>query len=118
MLGQNINNFVGAAFAGKTTDEQAQADACRLLGIPVGVGYETVMGRLSPRSRRPLERSQEPRELIFRDGIGGDGGRGGTERIRIDFANYSGLSAALDTTADPSKRRSLRVVSDGTEGVA
>lgn len=118
VLGQNINNFVGAAFVGKTTDEQAQADACRLLGLPVGVGYETVMGRLSPRSRRSHERNQEPREFIFRDGMGGDGGRGGIEKIRIDFTNHPGLSAALDTTADPTKRRSLRVVSDGTEGVA
>jgi hypothetical protein len=117
VLGQNINNFVGAAFVGKTTDEQAQADACRLLGLPVGVGYEAVMGRLSPRSRRSHERNQEPREFIFRDGMGGDGGRGGIEKIRIDFTNHPGLSAALDTTADPTKRRSLQLV-EGAEVVA
>jgi len=118
VLGQNINNFVGAAFVGKTTDEQAQADACRLLGLPVGVGYEAVMGRLSPRSRRSHERNQEPREFIFRDGMGGDGGRGGIEKIRIDFTNHPGLSAALDTTADPTKRRALQLVDEGTEVVA
>ncbi len=118
VLGQNINNFVGAAFVGKTTDEQAQADACRLLGLPVGVGYETVMGRLSPRPRRSHQRNQEPREFIFRDGMGGDGGRGGIEKIRIDFTDHPGLSAALDTTADPTKRRSLRVLDGDAEGVA
>ena len=89
-----------------------------LLGLPVGVGYEAVMGRLSPRSRRSNERNQDPREFIFRDGMGGDGGRGGIEKIRIDFTNHPGLSAALDTTADPTKRRSLQLVDDGAEGVA
>ena len=52
VIGQNINNFVGAAFVGKTTDEEAQAHNCRLLGLPVGVGYEAEFAKLSRRSRR------------------------------------------------------------------
>ncbi len=49
---------------------------------------------------------------------GGDGGRGGSEKIRIAFTNHPGLSAALDTPADPTKRRSLQLVDDGAAGVA
>jgi len=111
VLGQNINNFVGAAFVGKTTDSDAQKENCRLLGLPTGVGYEETFGRLSMRSRRSMV-TGTPREFIFRDGMGGDGGRGGVERIRVDFTNHEGLSAALNTTADPTKRRALQVAED------
>jgi hypothetical protein len=120
VIGQQINNFVGAAFVGKTTDEEAQRENCRLLGLPTGVGYETVFGQLSMRSRRSMTQGT-PREFIFRDGMGGDGGRGGIERIRVDFTNHPALSAALNTTADPTKRRALRTTEDEareTEGAA
>ncbi len=109
VIGQNINNFVGAAFVGKTTDATAQEENCRLLGLPTGSGYEPLFGRLSQRSRRSME-TGTPREFIFRDGMGGDNGRGGIERIRIDYTNHQRLSAALNTTADPTKRRSLQAV--------
>lgn len=118
VIGQNINNFVGAAFVGKTTDEEAQAADCRLLGLPVGAGYEPIFGRLSQRSRRATA-TGTPREFIFRDGMGGENGRGGIERIRVDFSNHPALTAALNTTADPSQRRALQLVQDDDEeGIA
>ncbi len=115
VIGQNINNFVGAAFVGKTTDEEAQAHNCRLLGLPAGVGYETEFAKLSRRSRRS-EITGTPREFIFRDGMGGEDGKGGVEKIRVDYSNHERLIAALNTTADPSKRRALELVAE--EGAA
>lgn len=107
VIGQDINNFVGAAFVGKTTDAAAQEANCRLLKLPTGMGYESVFGGLSKRRRRSAERGT-PREFIFRDGMGGDDGRGGIEKIRIDYTNHELLSAALDSTADPARRRAAR----------
>lgn len=115
VIGQNINNFVGAAFVGKTTDEEAQAHNCRLLGLPAGVGYEAEFAKLSRRSRRS-EITGTPREFIFRDGMGGEDGKGGVEKIRVDYSNHERLIAALNTTADPSKRRALKLVAE--EGAA
>lgn len=115
VIGQNINNFVGAAFVGKTTDEEAQAHNCRLLGLPAGVGYEAEFAKLSRRSRRS-EITGTPREFIFRDGMGGEDGKGGVEKIRVDYSNHERLIAALNTTADPSKRRALELVAE--EGAA
>ncbi len=115
VIGQNINNFVGAAFVGKTTDEEAQAHNCRLLGLPVGVGYEAEFAKLSRRSRRS-EITGTPREFIFRDGMGGEDGKGGVEKIRVDYSNHERLTVALNTTADPSKRRALELVAE--EGAA
>lgn len=109
VIGQNINNFVGAAFVGKTTDDEAQAHNCRLLGLPTGVGYEAEFATLSRRSRRS-EATGTPREFIFRDGMGGEDGKGGVEKIRIDYSNHERLTAALNTTADPAKRRALELV--------
>ncbi|QHT54723.1 ATPase [Cellulomonas sp. H30R-01] len=115
VIGQNINNFIGAAFVGKTTDEEAQVHNCRLLGLPAGVGYEAEFAKLSRRSRRS-EITGTPREFIFRDGMGGEDGKGGVEKIRVDYSNHERLIAALNTTADPSKRRALELVAE--EGAA
>ncbi|MFI2102910.1 ATP-binding protein [Isoptericola sp. NPDC019693] len=119
VIGQNINNFVGAAFVGKTTDEEAQEHNCRLLGLPTGVGYEAEFSKLSRRSRRS-ETTGAPREFIFRDGMGGEDGKGGVEKIRVDYSNHERLTAALNTTADPTKRRALELVDQGSaeEGAA
>jgi len=111
VLGQNINNHVGSAFVGKTIAEKDQSANCELLGLPVGVGYESVFGRLSMKSRRSTERGT-PREFIFKDGMGGEGGRGGMERIRVDFSNHPDLLAALDSTSDPDKRRSVQAAEE------
>lgn len=108
ILGQdNINNFVGAAFVGRTRDEAAQKDALALLGKPQGVGYEQILSRLSP---KPRDGSSLPyREFIYSDGLGGPDGQGGMEKIRVSLQHHPELFAALNTTADSKKAaRALR----------
>ena len=101
----NVNNFVGAALVGRTQDLEAQRDALKLLGKPEGIGYEEILGNLSPRGRRSEERLGY-REFIYRDGLGGEGGRGGMERIRVSLKHHPELFEALNTTASPDQRAS------------
>jgi len=126
VLGADINNFVGAAFVGRTQSEDAQRDALKLLGKPEGVGYEEILGQLSSRRRRDEERLGY-RQFIYRDGLGGSGGGGGMEKIRVTLGHHPELDEALNTTADPRKRiRAMEqeaatgstAASDGAEGVA
>lgn len=118
VLGEkSINNFAGAAFVGRTADEQSQKDALKLLGKPEGVGYEERLGNLSRRRRSGDELGY--REFIYRDGLGGDGGRGGMEKIRVTAKHHPELFAAIGTTADPTKRARLRLAHHiDEEGVA
>ncbi|EID53521.1 ATP-binding protein [Saccharomonospora xinjiangensis] len=94
-----IQGFVAlldSVFVGRLDDDDTQADALRLLKVPVGVGYEHVVAALGrrPGSRRDVERDTDPRQFIFADGAGG------VERIRVDFSgpHLEHLRAALDTT--------------------
>ncbi len=95
-----IQGFVAlldSVFVGRLDDDDAQADALRLLKVPVGVGYEQVVAALGRRpgaARGGLERDREPRQFIFGDGAGG------VERIRVDFngPHLEHLRAAMDTT--------------------
>jgi hypothetical protein len=104
---QGFVSLLDSVFVGRLDDEQAQADALRLLKVPVDAGYEQVVAALG---RRPgpangsVERDRAPRQFIFGDGAGG------VERIRIDFngPHLAHLRAALDTTPvaddDPPQR--------------
>jgi hypothetical protein len=94
-----IQGFVAlldSVFVGRLDDDDAQADALRLLKVPVGVGYEQVVAALGrrPGAQRGLERDVEPRQFIFGDGAGG------VERIRVDFSgpHLDHLRAVMDTT--------------------
>ncbi|GAA1969642.1 ATP-binding protein [Amycolatopsis minnesotensis] len=95
-----IQGFVAlldSVFVGRLDDDDAQADALRLLKVPVGVGYEQVVAALGRRPgahRGSLERDRDPRQFIFGDGAGG------VERIRVDFSgpHLAQLRDALDTT--------------------
>jgi hypothetical protein len=95
-----IQGFVAlldSVFVGRLDDDDAQADALRLLKVPVGVGYEQVVAALGRRpgaQRSGLERDREPRQFIFGDGAGG------VERIRVDFSgpHLEHLRGAMDTT--------------------
>src|SRR5207244_7698915 len=42
-------SLVNAVFVGRTDDAEAQAEALRLLRVPIGGGYEQTLGTLSPR---------------------------------------------------------------------
>ena len=94
-----IQGFVAlldSVFVGRLDDEEAQADALRLLKVPVGAGYEQVVAALGrrPGTRREVERDREPRQFVFGDGAGG------VERIRVDFSgpHLDHLRAVMDTT--------------------
>ncbi len=97
-----IQGFVAlldSMFVGRLDDENAQADALRLLKVPVGAGYEQVVASLGRRpggDRGMTERDTSPRQFIFGDGAGG------VERIRIDFSgpHLAHLREAMDTTPD------------------
>ncbi|APU23137.1 putative ATPase [Actinoalloteichus sp. GBA129-24] len=101
---QGFVSLLDSVFIGRVDDEDAQADALRLLKVPVGAGYEQVVASLGRRPtghRASTERDMAPRQFIFGDGAGG------VERIRIDFSgpHLGHLRSALDTTptgaADP-----------------
>ncbi|MQA08034.1 MAG: ATPase [Pseudonocardiaceae bacterium] len=96
---QGFVSLLDSVFVGRLDDEDAQADALRLLKVPVGVGYEQVVASLGRRpgaQRGPVERDREPRQFIFADGAGG------VERIRADFSgeHLEHLRTVLDTTPD------------------
>jgi hypothetical protein len=96
-----IQGFVAlldSVFVGRLDDDEAQADALRLLKVPVGAGYEQVISSLGrrPGANRGVERDLAPRQFIFGDGAGG------VERIRIDLSgpHLAHLRMAMDTTPD------------------
>ena len=95
---QGFVTLLDSVFVGRLDDEQAQADALRLLKVPIGAGYEQVIASLGrrPGAHRDTERDTSPRQFIFGDGAGG------VERIRIDLSgpHLDHVRAALDTTPD------------------
>jgi hypothetical protein len=92
-------SLVNAVFVGRTDDDEAQADALRLLKVPTGVGYEQMLGTLSPRPRHDDRPDDTPRQFIFADG------HGGVEKIRIDLEapHLEHVRDALDTNPDASR---------------
>ncbi|MDX3664268.1 ATP-binding protein [Streptomyces sp. ID05-26A] len=96
---QGFVTLLDSVFVGRLDDDSAQADALRLLKVPIGAGYEQVIASLGRRpggERNATERDRAPRQFIFGDGAGG------VERIRIDFSgpHLEHLRNALDTTPD------------------
>ena len=92
-------SLVNAVFVGRTDDGEAQADALRLLKVPIEVGYEQMLGTLSPRPRHDDRVDDTPRQFIFADG------HGGVEKIRIDLEapHLEHVRDALDTNPDASR---------------
>ena len=96
-------SLVDAVFVGRTDDAEAQAEALRLLRVPTDVGYEEMLGTLSPRptASRSLgdhddDPDDTPRQFVFSDG------HGGVEKIRVDLEgpHLTHLREALDTNPD------------------
>ncbi|QYN41074.1 ATP-binding protein (plasmid) [Pseudonocardia sp. DSM 110487] len=82
-------------FVGRTTDEQAQQDALRLLRVPTGQGYEPRLGELSSGFDVVAGLAADaPREFMWRSGDY-------CEEVRVDLsgAHYASLRRALDTNA-------------------
>jgi hypothetical protein len=92
-------SLVNAVFVGRTDDDEAQGEALRLLRVPTGVGYEQMLGTLSPRPRHDDRPDDTPRQFIFADG------HGGVEKIRIDLEapHLEHVREALDTNPDASR---------------
>ncbi len=92
-------SLVNAVFVGRTDDEEAQRDALRLLKVPTGVGYEQMLGTLSPRPRNDDRPDDTPRQFVFADG------HGGVEKIRIDLEapHLEHVREALDTNPDANR---------------
>ncbi len=92
-------SLVNAVFVGRTDDNEAQADALRLLKVPIEVGYEQMLGTLSPRPRHDDRPDDTPRQFIFADG------HGGVEKIRIDLEapHLEHVRDALDTNPDANR---------------
>ena len=92
-------SLVNAVFVGRTDDEEAQNEALRLLKVPTGVGYEQMLGTLSPRPRHDDRPDDTPRQFVFADG------HGGVEKIRIDLEapHLEHVREALDTNPDASR---------------
>ena len=102
-------SLVNAVFVGRTDDEEAQSEALRLLRVPTGVGYEQMLGTLSPRPRHDDRPDDTPRQFVFADG------HGGVEKIRIDLEapHLEHVREALDTNPDAS-----RIAVSGIPGAA
>jgi AAA-like domain/LAGLIDADG-like domain len=103
-------SLVNAVFVGRTDDEEAQAEALRLLRVPTGVGYEQMLGTLSPRPRHDDRPDDTPRQFVFADG------HGGVEKIRIDLeaAHLEHVREALDTNPDASRVMARGIPGGGT----
>jgi hypothetical protein len=95
---QGYVTLLDSVFVGRLDDDEAQADALRLLKVPIGAGYEQVIASLGrrPGAHRGVERDMSPRQFIFGDGAGG------VERIRIDLSgpHLDQLRMVMDTTPD------------------
>jgi hypothetical protein len=106
-------SLVNAVFVGRTDDEEAQRDALRLLRVPTGVGYEQMLGTLSPRPRHDDRPDDAPRQFVFADG------HGGVEKIRIDLEapHLEHVRDALDTNPD-ARRIPVREVRAATTPAA
>jgi hypothetical protein len=92
-------SLVNAVFVGRTDDDEAQTEALRLLRVPTGVGYEQMLGTLSPRPRHDDRPDDTPRQFVFADG------HGGVEKVRIDLEapHLEHVREALDTNPDANR---------------
>jgi AAA-like domain len=92
-LNMDVANHVAGAFVGRIEDEQVAADALRLLGVPIDVGYEHAVGTLSQMS--PDGTPPDYREFVFRDADGN------VDRFVADLSYNAGLLAVVNTDARP-----------------
>jgi AAA-like domain len=94
---------VDSVFVGRTTELGAQQAALRALGVPLAVGFEEILGGLSPHARGAVGRSGA-RQFVYRDG------EDGCEKISVDLTHLPAhVRAALDTTPDV-KRADVRAI--------
>jgi hypothetical protein len=90
VLGLDIANYISSAFVGRIEDREIATEALRLLQVQQNVGYEAVLGTLSPKVG---DGRRGAREFVVKDVSGH------VEKVRIDLGHKPGLLEALDTTA-------------------
>lgn len=96
--------FVGRTEANRVSEGAAdhQRAALATLGVPLGVGFERVLGELSPHARHAEGRSGS-RDFIWSDG------EGGIEKIVVDLSDLpDNVRRVLDTTAAPRQAPKVR----------
>ena len=98
MMLAGIENLIDNAFVGRTEGLDEQESALRTLHVPTGVGYESVLGGLSPRERQSEFRTGF-REFVV------DDGDGGKEKVYIEIPEK--LKPYTDTTASQQNRRNI-----------
>jgi hypothetical protein len=99
-LGMGLEALASTVMVGHLEHEDAAGDACDLLHVPRGCGYEQVFGTLNPNANRRNGARQQPyRDWVVRDVFGQ------IERVRITLP--SELHAAIDTTARSNGHRPL-----------
>jgi hypothetical protein len=97
ILELDVQNLITTAFVGRVTeDAEIAAQALRLLGAPVGVGYEHTLASLSLTSTDTNDRLGY-REFVMRDVDER------VQKIRVDLTHLPGLLEALDTTPGGAK---------------
>lgn len=97
ILGLDVQNLVSTVFVGRIAeDTEVAEEALKLLRVPTGVGYESVLASLSEVDAS--ETSKLPyREFVMRDVDGR------VQRIRADFSWVRGLLEYLNTTPGEEK---------------
>jgi hypothetical protein len=97
ILGLDVQNLVSTVFVGRIAEDREVAEeALKLLRVPTGVGYESVLASLSEQDAS--ETSKLPyREFVMRDVDGR------VQRIRADFSWVRGLLDYLNTTPGEEK---------------
>jgi len=102
-LGMGLEALASTVLVGHLEHEDTAGDACDLLHVPRGVGYEATFATLNPNANRRRTSAQLPyRDWIVR-GVHND-----IERVRITLPPY--LHSAIDTTARSNGHRPLASV--------
>ncbi|SDL31696.1 AAA-like domain-containing protein [Glycomyces sambucus] len=92
ILGLDVQNLVSTVFVGRIAEDATIAEeALKLLRVPTGVGYESVLASLSEVD------ASETRKLPYREFVMRDVD-GRVQRIRADFSWVRGLLDYLNTT--------------------
>lgn len=98
----SIGNLIGAAFLGRTEDEEQQRANCALARLPEDPDYAAMFGELSKPTGRGKRESKEkdntPREFIAKDY------HGNVEKIVVDQNHHEEFMHASDSTPTSDRR--------------
>lgn len=96
LLGLDVGGLVDEVLIGRVEHADDQRQCLDLLRVPTGVGYESTLGRLSPRAAVDVDDTpiRPSRQWLMRDY------RGRVEMVDIDLHHRPDVLKALNTTAD------------------